>query len=413
MYYNELFFFYNQGEKSDDPISPAYIPTLFSFTSSKRERELQHSLRRYNAAKHREKCRGAEHSSSDAATDTSSDENSDVDRLFTTVGTQTDISDYVVEFKASATTKSSGKGYPEEEDLKNDSKLLRFYTGLTSYMVLMATFKLVSVVIPETSSTKLSKFQSFILTLMKLRLSLSNYDLGFRFGVSECTVSRMFSKWIEAMDIRMSFLTTWPERECIRKTMPFCFRQSYGLKVTSVIDCFELFIEKPSDLLAKACTWSQYKHYNTAKYLISITPQGVINFISNGWGGRASDKYIVENSGYLRHLLPGDVILADRGFDIADSVALFGATLDIPAFTKGKDQLSAEEVESTRKLANVRIHVERIIGTVRQRFQILSATAVLPKEFASKKNNGTVLLDSTVRVCCALNNICEGIVPFM
>ena len=168
---------------------------------------------------------------------------------------------------------------------------------------------------------------------MKLRLSLSNYDLGFRVGVSECTVSRVFSKWIEAMDIRMSFLITWPERECIRKTMPFCFRQSYGLKVTSVIDCFELFIEKPSDLLAKACTWSQYKHYNTAKYLISITPQGVINFISNGWGGRASDKYIVENSGYLRHLLPGDVILADRGFDIADSVALFGAILDIPAFT--------------------------------------------------------------------------------
>ena len=318
-----------------------------------------------------------------------------------------------MEFKESATTKSSGKGYPEEEDLKNDSKLLHFYTGLTSYVVLMATFKLVSVVIPETSSTKLIKFQSFILTLMKLRLSLSNYDLGFQFGVSECTVSQMFSKLIEAMDIQMSFLTTWPERECIRKTMPFCFRQSYGLKVTFVIYCFELFIEKPSDLLAKACTWSQYKHYNTAKYLISITPQGVINFISNGWGGRASDKYIVENSGYPRHLLPGDLILADRGFDIADSVALFGATLDIPAFTKGKDQLSAEEVESTRKLANVRIHVERIIGTVWQRFQILSATAVLPKEFGSKKNNGTVLLDSTVRVCCALNNIYEGIVPFM
>ena len=126
MYYNELFF-YNQGAKSDDPISPAYIPTLFSFTSSKRERELQHSLRRYNAAKHREKCRGAEHSSSDAATDTSSDENSDVDRPFTTVGTQTDISDYVVEFKASATTKSSGKGYPEEEDLKNASAFLHWF----------------------------------------------------------------------------------------------------------------------------------------------------------------------------------------------------------------------------------------------------------------------------------------------
>ena len=194
--------------------------------------------------------------------------------------------------------------------------------------------------------------------------------------------------------------------------MPFCFRPNYGLKVTSIIDCFELFIEKPSNLLAKSCTWSQYKHYNTAKYLISVTPQSVISFISNGWGGRVSDKYIVENSGYLRHLLPGDVILADRGFDIGDSVALQGATLDIPAFTRGCDQLSPGDVEATRKLANVRIHVERVIGAVRQNFQILSATGVLQKELVSKKTDGTTVLDSIVRVCCALNNVCEGIVPF-
>ena len=116
-------------------------------------------------------------------------------------------------------------------------------------------------------------------------------------------------------------------------TMPFCFRPHYGLKVTSIIDCFELFIDKPSDLLAKSCTWSQYKHYNTAKYLIGITPQGTVSFTSNGWGGRVSDKHIVENSGYLKHLLPGDVVLVDRGSNVEDSVALQGATLDIPAFT--------------------------------------------------------------------------------
>ena len=107
-----------------------------------------------------------------------------------------------------------------------------------------------------------------------------------------------------------------------------------------------------------------------AKYLISVTPQGIISYILNGWEGRVSDKCIVENSGYLRHLFPGDV-LVDRGFDVADSVAYYGATLDIPAFTRGRDQLSAEDVEATRKLANVRIHIERIIGAVRQRFQIL------------------------------------------
>ena len=111
---------------------------------------------------------------------------------------------------------------------------------------------------------------------MKLRLNSSNYDLAFRFGISESTVGRIFARWIEAMDIRLSFLIAWPDRADLHKTMPFCYRINYGLKITSTIDCFELFIEKPSNLLAKACTWSQYKHYNTARYLISIIPQDII-----------------------------------------------------------------------------------------------------------------------------------------
>ena len=66
--------------------------------------------------------------------------------------------------------------------------------------------------------------------------------------------------------------------------MLFCFHVHYGLKVVAIIDCFELFIEKPLNLLA-VMYWSQYKYYNTAKYPISITPQGVISFVSKGWGG--------------------------------------------------------------------------------------------------------------------------------
>jgi len=58
------------------------------------------------------------------------------------------------------------------------------------------------------------------------------------------------------------------------------------------------------------------------------------------------------------------VILADRGFDISESVGAMQATLHIPAFTRGKSQLSALEVEETRKIANVRIHVEKMIDVV-------------------------------------------------
>ena len=88
------------------------------------------------------------------------------------------------------------------------------------------------------------------------------------------------------------------------------------------------------------------------------------------------------------------------------------ATLDIPAFTGGCEQLPPADVEATRKLANVGIHVERIIGAVCQHFQILSATGVLQKKFISQKTSKGVILDSVVRVCCGVNNVPEGIVPF-
>lgn len=188
-------------------------------------------------------------------------------------------------------------------------------------------------------------------------------------------------------------LIKWPSRDAIQRTMPFCFRVHYGLKVTAIIDCFELFIEKPSSLLAKACTWSQYKHYNT-KYSISITLQGVISFISRGWGGRASDQFITENSGFLRNVSAGNVILVDRGFLIEEAL---GASLHISAFTRGKDQLSAVEVEKTRNIANVCIHIERVIGSVRQHYTILNATGVLPKEYYQQKQDDVVLLDAIVK----------------
>ncbi len=75
--------------------------------------------------------------------------------------------------------------------------------------------------------------------------------------------------------------------------------------------------------------------------------------ISEGWGGRTSDKYLTENCSLLNHLVPGDMILADRGFDIADSIGFYCSMLKIPAFTKSKKQLSSVEVEQTRKIANV------------------------------------------------------------
>ncbi len=68
-------------------------------------------------------------------------------------------------------------------------------------------------------------------------------------------------------------------------------------------------MERPTSLKARAQTWSNYKHHNTIKFLIGIAPQGVITFISKGWGGRVSDVYLTEHYGLLEKLLPGDLVL--------------------------------------------------------------------------------------------------------
>ena len=86
------------------------------------------------------------------------------------------------------------------------------------------------------------------------------------------------------MSERLDFLIKWPDRENLRKTMPLVFKQNFGNKVAVIIDCFEVFIDRSSSLIARAMTWSNYKHHNTVKFLIGITPQGVISFISKAWG---------------------------------------------------------------------------------------------------------------------------------
>ena len=231
---------------------------------------------------------------------------------------------------------------------KNNDEKVKYYTGLPDFSTLQILYYFIEPHIPYSTASALTKFQQLTLCLLKLRLNLAHMDLGQRFGINKSSSSRIFLNMIDVLHKRLKDLIVWPEREELQETMPMSFRVHFGTNVVVIIDCFEVFIDTPSSLGARAWTWSSYKHNNTVKFLIGVTPQGNISFLSKGWGGRTSDMFcITEHCGLLNKLNPGDVVLADRGFDIADSVGMMGATLHIPAFTKGKKQLSGREVEST------------------------------------------------------------------
>ncbi|XP_014669650.1 PREDICTED: uncharacterized protein LOC106810726 isoform X2 [Priapulus caudatus] len=296
-----------------------------------------------------------------------------------------------------------------EASFKNNDEKTKFYTGLTNFLVLQQIMSMCGGFIHSGTVNSLTKFQELLLVLIRLRLNVPFQDLGYRFGVSRSTACRIFDKWIDVLSVRLEFLIVWPDRELLRKTMPNVFKQNFGERVSVIIDCFEVFINRPSGLMPRAITWSNYKHHNTVKFLIGITPQGVISFISKAWGGRVSDKHLTENCGMLQKLTPGDIVLADRGFDIADSVGLYRASLKIPAFTRGKKQLSAIEVEETRKIANVRIHVERVIGLVRRKYVILQSILTIDT-ITAKAGESVSPIDKIAKVCCALCNFLTSIV---
>ena len=235
---------------------------------------------------------------------------------------------------------------------------------------------------------KLSLEQEFLLTLMKLRLGMVNGVLAWMFGVSPDLVSQIFFTWVRLVSLDLAFMIKWPSRVELRKNLPDVFRK-YFPKCIAIVDCTEFFVETPSCLENQAMLWSEYKHHCT------ITPNGVINYVSDSYGGRCTDKYIVKDNGFLDRLRPGDYLMADRGFKIADLLAFRQCSLTIPPSAKSASQLSASDARKTSRIANARIYVENAIGRINN-FKILKNE--LPMTFLP-------IFDNILLTCCLLTNL--------
>ena len=148
----------------------------------------------------------------------------------------------------------------DENYFTNDDNKICYYTGLPNGEMLQSVFELV---IPLPGLKREYYWRSFLITLMKLQLNLGRQDLAYRLAVNVSTLSRVFHEMLDIMATRLHFLIFWPDRKELQKTMPLCFRATYGSKVVAIIDCYKIKIEKSSNFAARAATWSNYKHSNT------------------------------------------------------------------------------------------------------------------------------------------------------
>ena len=89
-------------------------------------------------------------------------------------------------------------------------------------------------------------------------------------------------------------------------------------------------MDMSSALDTQACLWSDYRDHWTIKFLICITPNGAISWMSPAYGGRSPDIHIVRDSGFPDLLEPDDQVMADCGFKIKTDLALKQFSLSIP-----------------------------------------------------------------------------------
>lgn len=236
--------------------------------------------------------------------------------------------------------------------------------------------------------------QEFLLTMVRLKTGIMTQDLAFRFQISEGLVSVLFTTWVKLLSKEFSWIIMWPERHIAKRNLPSMFRKYYP-RCCVIIDCAEVFIETPSSLDVASMCWSNYKHHSTVKYLVGITPNGAVSYLSNACGGRASDQFIVQDSNFLKYLQPGDQVMADRGFKIHDLLAFYQCYLTIPPSKHTNLQMSKDDVQKTSEIANMRIYVEQTIKRMKD-FRIIKhelPISLLP------------LVDDILIVCASMKNL--------
>ncbi|XP_069109394.1 uncharacterized protein [Argopecten irradians] len=234
----------------------------------------------------------------------------------------------------------------------------------------------------------------FLIVLMRLRLGLLLEDLAARFCISVTTCGDVFNQWIDYLDSQLSFLIMWPSREVVDSNMPQVFKDKFPA-TRVIIDCTEIRTETPSSLQLKSLMYSDYKSHMTWKSLVGISPDGHVTFISDLWCGSISDKQITKETGLVELCEPGDAIMADKGFTIADLTTPRGVRLIIPPFKKKSVKFSKRDVQQTKDIANVRIHVERQMERIKN-FRILQG--VMPITMSKRASK-------VWRLCAKLTNL--------
>ncbi|XP_056598975.1 uncharacterized protein LOC130417222 [Triplophysa dalaica] len=205
------------GKKSDDPLHPDYVPSIFSFTSTADRHRAVKNLENYLAFQDVSGNKLAATALLNQAPALEAKVHPDEvfvtkeeieEVLVTEIKTEDSQNDIASLYDQIASLNAEcqslrDKMYSLENELRRctldpsqfDDKKMKFFTGLPNSQTFMSLFNSVSSILPSTSNHSLKPTQELLLTLMKQRLNLSEGFLGYLFGIHQSTVSRILQRW--------------------------------------------------------------------------------------------------------------------------------------------------------------------------------------------------------------------------
>ncbi|XP_069106218.1 uncharacterized protein [Argopecten irradians] len=284
-------------------------------------------------------------------------------------------------------------------DIKEDTEKMLLYTSFP-FDVFQVIVNILKRMAPFNyyggwSVTCFSLEDQLLMTLMKLRLNYRDMDLAVRFGTSRATISNIINTYVSVLhEILYGGVLQYnglPSQLKCKGSLPKSFEDFSSARIA--MDATEVNQDVPSDMNSQSLTFSSYKSRHTVKAVTCVAPNGALVYTSDLYPGSTSDAAIVEHCKILDQLQPGDMILADKGFNIFDKLPA-GVSLNIPPFLSSKAHFTKEEAELCYKIGRSRIHVER----ANERIKNYTILDHIPSQYRH-------LSTKNFQLCCCLVNL--------
>lgn len=211
-----------------------------------------------------------------------------------------------------------------------------------------------------------------LLTVVWLRQYPTHEVLGYLFGVSDSTVSRVIGRVLPLLEQagRDTMRLPDPGRKR-RRSLDQLLQDTPELAV--IVDSFEQRVQRPQDPTERDRWYSHKKRSHTVKSQVAVDDTtGQIVDVADSIEGRKHDMNLLKQSRLLERLPPGVGCLGDLGYQGIRDLHPLGACPRKKPWGKHNPR-PPEDIAYNRAFSQRRTVVENSIGRLR-RYQALAQT---------------------------------------